>query len=249
MKPRVLHWERRNYHEDGFDLVELYEDGTVMVRTFERDTDAFEHFNETDRKESTIDGTIHIERIPFGKDGTLKKTELAQVAKREESFPVAKWKEARKRIREMQGTCALDQSCDCRSILEVDQDTIDGAPLSSVRKTYPVQFVRAFINVTTIRRNPNPDMDTTIFVPTMNEVLFFHYVPETRHYTITGDGLFPVETGTTDNALDEDGFNDFVAEKAKNIESNHTHYRQLINRQRERRAMIETDEAGDLYPR
>ncbi len=249
MQPRVLHWERRNYHEDGFDLVQLFEDGTVLLRSYTRDTDAFEHFNETSRQTFSIDGTIHLERIDFGDDGTLKKTELVQRAHRVESYPLPQWQTARKKIRDMQSTCALDQSCDGRSLLEVEAKSVKATPLSSVRKTYPIQFVRARINVTTIQRNPSPDLDDTVFIPTMNEVLFFHYSPKTNQLTISGDGLFPVETTLTDETLDADSFYDVMMRKANHIEAHHTHYRQLITAQRERRAMIETDAAGDLFPR
>jgi len=250
MRPRLLHWERKNFHANQFDLVEFYEHGEVLKRTFQKQVTDFVYYEETHQETYKIKGKIRLDKVTFDEHHKLLNKDLVNNTQEIKTFEVTKWKEAEEYIRKLHDDTVKDLSSDYRLVFVVDAESqTDENPLPKERKEFQITFFRAVTTTQYIQRLENPENLAIIFVPELNESLYFHYIPEANHITLTGDNLFALSTKVVKNKLNEYEFFDTVQVMLEDVKDNIKYYHTLIIKQRDRRAMLETDIMGDLYPR
>lgn len=250
MRPRLIHWERKNYHANQFDLIEFYENGEVQKRTFKKHVEDYVYYKEEHTKTFQVQGKIRLDKVTFNSEHKLLNTELGSNYEELKSFDVSDWKKAEKEIRELQDHSNSDLTLDYRLVFIVDVDSLSNDnPLPKERKEYQITFFRAITTTQYIHRLENPENLAIIFAPELNESLYFHYIPESNHITLTGDNLFALSTNVVKQKLNEYDFYETVQEMLAEVNSNIRYYHTLITKQRDRRAMLETDVMGDLYPR
>jgi hypothetical protein len=250
MRPRLIHWERKNYSTNQFDLIELYETGEVVKRTFQKQVDDFVSYEESDRKVFNIKGHIRVDKIMFNEDHKLLNRNLVNNKQQIKTFDSTDWEDAQKYLRQLHNDTNDDLTTDFRLVFVVDQDSFtEETPLPKEIKEYQITFFRAVTTTQYIHRLKNPENLAIVFVPELNESLYFHYIPDNNHITLTGDNLFALSTKVVDHKLNEHDFYEIVNGMLDDIKNNIQYYHTLIVKQRDRRAMLETDVMGDLYPR
>ncbi len=251
MERNVVYWERQHYSENGFTLIEVLEDGTLNQRKFLRqDGDYREHcFEESQCETLNLNGKIIVQKVKFDEKGILSKDALDNNVEDVATFNVEDWQAARKKVRELQKKAADDLSSDYRSILYLDSDLAYKQIKKSKDDYFPIIPCRVKVTNGTLKREKHPEQMFAIYVPVLNEVLYFHHMPKHNHISITGDQLFALDTKITEKPLDEEAFLTYIYEKKHEIEQNDKYYRDLIDSQREKRAFMETETIGDLFPR
>lgn len=251
MDKNVVYWERQNYSETGFTLIEILEDGTLEQRKFlKQDGDYRDQcFEEAQCETLNLNGKIIIQKVTFNSDGTLKKEALDDHVETVDSYDVSAWMEARKKVREYQKRVEDDMQIDYRSVLMLDSELIAKKLQKTDQKTFPLIPCRIKVSSETIKREKHPEQMFAIYIPMLNEVLYFHHMPKHNHISITGDQLFALDTKITDKPWDNETFLAYVYKKKHEIGNNKTYYRTLIDSQREKRAFMETETIGDLFPR
>lgn len=250
MKPRVLTSERIKYNANGYELVRLYEDGTVLHTSYEHNKNDYASFHETNKKEYQVNGKLLLQEVTFDDDNKRKNTDLGKHTKTLKKFNEKDYTKAHEELIKLQKETHDNLSVDYRLLFELDEKSVkEDVPIPKEVKTYPVTYFRATTNIAEIERKKYPENLAIRFVPTMNESLYFHYIPNNDHITMTGDNLFALATRHVKTKLSEQQFVDYVDAMVDEVENHAEYYHSLIKFQRNRRASLETDEAGDLYPR
>jgi len=250
MQRRIVYWKRHSYSESGFDLVEFFEDGQILKRRFERDKDNTTLYKETQNQVVTAKGQIVIEKVTFDQDGHLKKAELSKHTEALETYAPEDWQKARKKVRKLQEKVKDDLTTDYHSLLKLEENSIPEETLKLTDRTqFPIVKYRVRSDKETLMRKEAPEQVSVEFIPVLNEKLYFHYIPKTKHCNVSGTELFALETYDCKNNTTEEEFWDFMDSVLKKVHGNEEKYRALIDAQREQRAMHETDVLGDLYPR
>jgi hypothetical protein len=250
MRPRLIHWERKNYQTNQFDLIEFYEHGEVLKRTFKKQVKDYVYYAEVNKESFMVKGNIRLDKVTFNEDQKLLNKDLIHNKEEVEHFALEDWEKAEKTIRKLQDDTAKDLTVDYRLVFVVDTDSITGDnPLPKERREYQITFFRAITTTKYIFRLENPENLAIIFVPELNESLYFHYIPDANHITMTGDNLFALSTRVVKEKLNEYEFFETVQDMLEDVHSDVKYYHTLIVKQRDRRAMLETDIMGDLYPR
>lgn len=250
MKPRLLYKNRLKYTAGEFELVRLYEDGTVLQNHYTHNQDYLSSYRETNELSFQVKGTILLQEVTFDKDHKRKNTDLLKHTKTIDSFSEKDYIKAHQALMKYHDETLDNLSVDYRLMFELDFDSLtEETPIPKEVKTYPITYFRATTNVSEIERKKHPENLAIRFVPTMNESLYFHYIPANDHITMTGDELFALATRQVDKKLSEQEFVDFIDEMVQEVKEKESYYLSLIVSQRKRRASLETDEMGDLYPR
>jgi hypothetical protein len=250
MQPRVIHWERKNYSNNQFDLIEFYETGEVVKRTFQKQVEDFVSYEEKDKKTFQVQGHIRLDKVMFDENHKLLNKDLSKNKQEIKTFESSEWENAEEYIRQLQDETSDDLSTDFRLVFVVNQESLSNdVPLPKERKEYQITYFRAVTTTQYIHRLKHPENLAIIFIPELNESLYFHYIPDNDHITLTGDNLFALNTKIVDHKLNEYTFYETVIDMLKEIKNNIQYYHTLIIKQRDRRAMLETDVMGDLYPR
>ncbi|MEC9484242.1 MAG: hypothetical protein UMR38_00015 [Candidatus Izemoplasma sp.] len=250
MKPRALYTERIKYNSNGFELVRFYEDGNVTHQKFVHDDHGYSSFHTTESNTYEVDGNIILQEVHFDDENKRLNTELSDHIKVLDTFSKEEYEKAHKKLMALHKETHEDLSVDYRLVFELDLQNLDkGIPVPREVKTYPITYFRATTNIKEIERKKDPENLAIRFIPTMNESLYFHYIPNNDHITMTGDNLFALDTRQLDNKLSEQEFVDYVDKMVEDVKDNTDYYQSLIKSQRNRRASLETDEMGDLYPR
>ena len=86
MKPRVLKNERVKYNANGYELVRLYEDGTVTHTCYEHNKNDYASFHETNANTYKVKGTLLLQEIHFDKNNKRKNNELGKHTKTLEKY-------------------------------------------------------------------------------------------------------------------------------------------------------------------
>lgn len=250
MKPRLLYKNRLNYTAGEFELVRLYEDGTVLQNHYTHNQDYLSSYRETNEQSFEVKGTILLQEVQFDQNNKRKNTDLSNHIKTIQSFKEKDYVKAHQALMKYHSDTIEDLSIDYRLMFELDLDSLTkDTPIPKAVKTYPITYFRATTNVSEIERKKHPENLAIRFIPTMNESLYFHYIPANDHITMTGDDLFALATRQVDKKLSEQEFVDYIDEMIQEVKANESYYLSLIVSQRKRRASLETDEMGDLYPR
>ncbi len=250
MQEKVVYWERQNYTETGFYLVEVFENGQMRKRRFEHRGGDYHFFEEKSNESIQLEGKIRIEKITFGPDFCLRKVDIVKNLDIVETYDVSEWQKARKTIRSLQKKSKADLEIDYHSVLVLDKKFIKDNLKKTEHHIFPIVIFRAINDEDDcVHRKENPEQVATTYIPSLNEVLYFHHAPDSRHISMTGDNLFALETKVTDATLDDDEFIAYVQRMRDKVEQKQDYYRKLIDSQRERRAMVDTEIIGDLYPR
>ena len=250
MRPRIIHWERKNYSTNQFDLVEFYETGEVIKRTFQKQVKDFVYYKEQTKKSYLVKGIIRVDKVTFNNQHKLFNIDLPQNKQEIKKFDVEDWQKAEKYIRQLQDDTSRDLSTDYRLVFVVDDGSLkDDTPLPKGRKEYQITYFRAITTTQYIHRLEYPENLAIVFVPELNESLYFHYIPDNDHITLTGENLFALRTNIVKEKLNEYVFFETVQDMIEDVKNNLEYYHTLIIKQRDRRAMLETDVMGDLYPR
>lgn len=252
MKRKRLYSERLHYNEQGFDVIDVCEDGTVLTRHFVKTSKSghYHTYKETERSSFKPEGKIRIDKVDFSNEPKIRKTEFENHLTTIATFTLDEWKEARKQVVELQKETEDDLTVDYQSVLELDESSVkERIPSPSNKKAFTIVSVRATMHYATIERTKHPEQLAFVYIPELNENLYINHIPGHKHITVTGDNLFALETRQTDETLSDDDFWRTVETIEAQIVENLEYYRSLINKQRERRAAIDTDAIGDLYPR
>ena len=250
MKPRVLKSERIKYNANGYELVRLYEDGTVLHNSYEHNKNDYASFHVTDSKKYQVKGTLLLQEVTFDENNKRKNNELKKHTKTLKKFSEKDYVKAHEELVQLHKDTLENLDVDYRLIFELDLDSVKkDVPIPKEVKTYPVTYFRATTNIAEIERKKHPENLAIRFVPTMNESLYFHYIPNNDHITMTGDNLFALATRHVKTKLSEQQFVEYVDAMVDEVENHAEYYHSLIKYQRNRRASLETDEAGDLYAR
>ncbi|MCF7926444.1 MAG: hypothetical protein K9L74_02545 [Candidatus Izimaplasma sp.] len=247
MKPRLIYKKRSNHSSRGFELVRLYENGNVLQKKYKH---SYTKYQETDSKTFHVKGTIVLEEIHFDKDNKRKTTELLNHVKELKTFKEKEYEKAHKELTKLHEETEANLSVDYRLMFVLDTSSLtEEIEIPKEVKTYPITFLRATTSVSVIERKKNPENLAIRFVPIINENLYFHYIPNNDHITMTGDNLFALATRNVDKKLSEQEFVDYVDGMVEEVKDKEEYYVSLIKSQRQRIAALETKEMGDLYPR
>ena len=250
MQVKTVYWKRFNYTEMGFSLIEVFENGKMVLRKFKRNTQNEEYFDEISSKKVTLKGRIKLEKIRLDADYCVQKSDFTNRLEVIGEYSLENWEEARNAVLNHQQASEDDLTIDYHTVLAVESDSIqDDLQSEFERFEYPIVKFRFNFNEDCFQRRKHAAYSAIEFSPTLNERLYFHYIPENRYLTMTGDDLFALHTKYSESSLTEEGFNAYVEKMKDDVEKKRKYYRSLIIQQRERRAMLETDVIGDLYPR
>ncbi len=250
MRPKIVYWKRFNYRESGFDLAEIFEDGKLVIRKFINHKNDEQYYEEVDVKTIDLQGEIRIEKVEFGNEDFLSKTDLLKRISVTETFDIAEWETARETIRQLQKDTIDQLDIDYHSMLVLDENLFpEEVRAQFERFDYPIVKFRFNFDKEKIKRLEYPEKISIEFIPELNEKLYFHHFPQNNLLTMTGDDLFALHTEYHEEKITDETFLDYIFKMTDNIAKNKRYYRELVNKQRERRAMLETDIIGDLYPR
>lgn len=250
MQKKVVYWKTYNQTEKGYTLVEIYEDGTLLKRRFERNQKDPFTYKELQATPCDSKGEIVLEKITFDDAFKVSKHHLPENLEQLESFKLDEWKNARKHVRTMQKEVLDSLSVDYHTVLRLDPESIcDEIREILDRFDFPIVKYRVVSDGDYLKRKKYPEQLSIEFMPSLNEKLYFHHIPENKHFNMSGDNLFALDTTYTESTQDEEGFWNYIHEMLNKVSINLSHYQTLITKQRERRAMLETDVLGDLYPR
>jgi len=250
MQPSVVYWKKLNSNEQGYDLIEIFEDGNVVKRSFVQRKDGFHVYEETAKDGFKPNGKIRIDKVSFSKDGSLNKNEVLKKSKTVETYKLSEWEAARQKVRALQKSVTDDITTDYHSILALDEDSVNiSLPTPTNRHDYPIVKLRAINYAQNFKRKVNAERLEKVFIPKLNEVIYFHHLPKQHYVNATADNIFALDTRIANDNFTEEDFFAYINEYVQKINKKLTHYRTLINIQREQRAMHEAEEIGDLFPR
>ncbi len=250
MYPKIVYWKRFNYTEVGYKLIEVSENGQLLQRTFKRNTKNEEFFEELESKTIQLKGKINLEKIQLDSDYCVLKSEFKNRLELLSTYSLDQWTDARDRVVQLQNDSENDLTVDYHTVLVIDPASMnDELSEQFERFEFPIVKFRFNFNDDCFQRRKYAAYSAVEFSPTINEKLYFHYIPESQYLTMTGDDLFALHTETVKDRLSEEGFVKYIQTRKADVEKNNTFYRTLIIQQRERRAMLETEVIGDLYPR
>ena len=102
MKPRVLKTERIKYSANGYELVRLYEDGTVLHNCYEHNKNDYASYHETSSKAYNVKGNLLLQEIRFDKDNKRKNSELGKYTKTLKKFPEKDYVKAHEELIQLQ---------------------------------------------------------------------------------------------------------------------------------------------------
>jgi hypothetical protein len=250
MQARVIYWKQYNHTEQGFSLIEIIEDGTILKRSFINHEEYGRYYQETHQESFQAKGEIVVEKISFDEDFRLKKTDIPNNLERLSTYDFNQWETARKEVRKLQKASVDTLHMDYHSVMRLDIASLPEEIKTVLdRYDFPIVKYRVISDGTYLLRKKYPEQLSIEFIPSLNEKLYFHHIPENNHFNMSGDDLFALDVTVSDELGDEEAFWQYIHSMIQNVEKNLKHYRSLINTQRERRAMLETDVIGDLYPR
>ena len=250
MKLKTIYWKRFKFNETGYELIEIREDGTLLHKRLKRSDDTGLYYSLTNEDKYQLSGSINIEQLDFKDQKYIKKTEITQHQKVLKSYPLTAWKEAREDVYKLQKDTENDLTVDVHSVMNIELDTVPEALQNLLdHHVFPIVKYRFNYNESTFSRTALTSFQTVEFSPVLNEKLYFHYIPENKYLTMSGDNLFALHTEYSKTPINDLGFTNYVQERLADIQKNKRYYKTLIIAQRERRAMFETDTIGDLYPR
>ena len=250
MEKRLVHWQRYDYDETGFNYLQIYEDGTLIDRRFQKKTAAPYLYVEEKRDERKLKAAIVIERLDFPTPGKHQEEDIATHIEKVQTFPVEEWPSARKEAERYQDDSKEDMSVDYHSLLVIEKEDLPKRlPVVLTRTMFPIVKFRIEKEEGVVLRKKDPERLAVRFVPELNEHLYFYLHAKEKHLATTGDRLFALHTRQCEEGFCETDFVTYVDNMVKNISEDPERYHDLMVRQRNRRAMIDTDETGDLYPR
>ncbi len=250
MEAKMVHWQRYCYDEHGFRLLEVFENGRVMVRHFVKREDEFHLYKETRREDFHVQGNIEVEKVDFGNDGKLHEKELLKHVETIRQYPLEEWTEARTHVLRLQDESASHLSHDYHSLLHLDEDSLSNELKDTLtRRHFPIVKFRFENKGGMLFREEYPERLEIRFGPELNERLYFYLHTRQQHLTTTGDNLFALHTKHCAADFCETDYEGYIDAMIEEVRNHPRRYHDLITKQRDRRAMIETDETGDLYPR
>jgi hypothetical protein len=251
MNASIVFWQRQNYSEKGFTLIEISEDAKLYKRVFKNFAGDYKDlcFEEKDCETKALDATIEIRKVDFGKDSRIKKEDIHTKSEVIKTFDSNKWQEARDYVRKMQDKVKDNEHMDYFSDIVFDKNVLSTYINGEVKARHTIVPLRVDNENSHFKREIDADQFAVIYVPVINEKIYFHHTLTTNHVSVTGDNLFDLDTEATHANLDEESLLEYIETIRKDIEDNPDHYRKLITQQRKRRAMVDTDVIGDLFPR
>ncbi len=250
MEPKIVYWRRYDFNDHGYKLVEVFENGKVLDRSFKALNDARMMFRETDQSTHEVEGDILIERVDFTNDGRLPVNDVKEQSETMKTYALSDWQKARRDAEKLQDDSVDNMRHDYHSLLEIDKAALPEHLQAIVEKTaFPIVKFRYEKEGKTLIRKRYPERLEVRFVPEINERIYFDLLTETNHLTTTGDNIFAIHTQDCKTDFCVTDFEDYIANMLKNMKENPEHYHDLILKQRERRVQIDTEEMGDLYPR
>ncbi len=250
MEKRMVHWQRYNHDEEGFNYLEIHEDGTLFDRRFEKSAGDPHIYDETERKEWRPAASIIIERLDFPVPGKHKEEDVAAHTEKVKAFPVEEWQTARREADRHQDGSEDDMRVDFHSLLVIEKADLPPHLQEVLKRTmYPIVKFRIEKEEGVVLRKKDPERLAVRFVPELNEHLYFYLHAKEKHLATTGDRLFALHTQQCEEGFCETDFEGYVESMVQAISADPERYHDLMVRQRNRRAMIDTDETGDLYPR
>ncbi len=250
MEKRLVHWQRYNHDEKGFNYLEIHEDGSLIDRRFQKRTGVPHLYEETDRLEKDIDAEIVIEKLNFPTPGKHEEKDIADHVEKMKTFPVEEWQSARGEAERYQDGSEEDMSVDYHSLLVIGKEDLpDHLQAALFRTMFPIVKFRIEKEEGVVFRKKDPERLAVRFVPELNERLYFYLYAKEKHLSTTGDALFALHTQQCEEGFCETDFEGYVDNMVQAISADLGRYHDLIVTQRNRRAMIDTDDTGDLYPR
>lgn len=251
MNASIVFWQRQNYSEKGFTLIEISEDAKLYKRVFKNFAGDYKDlcFEEKDCETKELDGTIEIRKVDFGDDSRIKKDDIYTKSDIVKTFDADKWQDARAYVRTMQSEVKDNEHVDYFSDIVFDADVLSAYIKGDVHIRYTIVPLRVNNQNAHFKREINADQFAVIYVPIINEKIYFHHTLSTNHVSVTGDNLFDLDTQATHANLAEGSLLEYIETIRNDIEDDPNRYRKLITEQRKRRAMVDTDVIGDLFPR
>ncbi len=246
---KTVYWKRFDYRESGFKLVEILEDATLIETIYEHRGGDPEDYEAITKNTKQLSGDIVIEKLDI-KNSSLPLSDMKKHLSETQTFAISDWSKARQAINDLQKESHDDLTVDYHSVLRLKDVKADGdVPALAGQYQYPIVPLRVVKENGTVVRKKHPEQLSIEFIPEINEHLYFHNMPGNSHVNMTGDDLFALDVKETDQPYDYEQFLNYIHTMLQTVRENLTHYKELIEKQRERRAMLETDEMGDLYPR
>jgi len=250
MEPKIVYWKQYDIHEDTFSLVEVFEDGHVLDRSFKAEKKGLKSYSEEGRETHDLHGNIHIEKITFAKEGKLDVDKFDNSTEVHKTFKTDEWQKARKDVESLQDDTIEDMQVDYHSILAIDEKGVSEKLLKLFGGTkFVIVNFRYEKQGSTLVKKRYPERLETRFVPEINERIYFDLHTENNHLTTTGDNIFALHTQDCEKDFCVSDFEDYISIMLKKIKDNPKYYQDLIMKQRNRRVEIDTEQTGDLFPR
>ena len=250
METKIVFWKQYDVDEDTFSLLEVFEDGRVLDRSFKAQKKGRRLFDETNRKSYTLNAEILIEKIEFDKDGKLEVNKFDKNTEIYQTFTLNQWQKARKVIEKLQDDTIENMCVDYHSIIHLKKDTLPEHLRKLLnKKHFTIVNFRYEKEGSTLIKKRYPERLETRFVPQINERIYFDLLTENNHLTTTGDNIFALHTQDCEKDFCVTDFEDYIANMLKKIKDNPKHYQALFMKQRTRRVEIDTEQTGDLFPR
>lgn len=251
MNASIVFWQRQNYSEKGFTLIEISEDAKLYKRVFKNFAGDYKDlcFEEKDCETKDLDATIEIRKVEFGDDSRIEKDDIYTKSEVVKTFTADKWQDARTYVRDMQDEVKTNEHVDYFSDIVFDKDVLSSYINGDFKARHTVVPLRVDNQNSHFKREIDADQFAVIYVPVINEKIYFHHTLTTNHVSVTGDNLFDLDTKATHANLEEGSLLEYIETIRNDIESDPNRYRKLITQQRKRRAMVDTDVIGDLFPR
>lgn len=250
MEPKIVHWQRYDFNDYGFSLVEIFEDGRILDRSFKALNDGRMMFEEKRNEKHELKGEIVVERVDFTDEGRLPVDEVEDHAETMKTYSLEQWQKARRDIEKLQDDSIDNMRHDYDSLLVIDRGSLpDDLKKVVTKDDFPIVKFRYDKEGKTLVRKRYPERLEVRFVPEINERIYFDLLTENNHLTTTGDNIFAIHTQDCKADFCVTDFEDYIATMLRNMKENPNYYHDLILKQRERRVQIDTEEMGDLYPR
>lgn len=250
MERKVVFWKRFAYKESGYKVLEICDDGTALLRTFENQKDEDWLYKEVDQDETPLQGKILIEHVDFGEDGKIKAEALPNKVKTMETYELKDFASARDRVQTRQNLSLSTLKEDYHSILVLEPSSIPEHIKNLLPDTtFPIIKFRYENDNGVLLRKEKPRRLETRFIPELNETIYFYLDTGQENLTTTGDNIFSIDTKHCEPGFCETDFDAYIQDMVKDMKANLKQYHDLFVRQRNRMAMLDTDVIGDLYPR
>ncbi len=246
---KTVYWKRFDFRENGFKLVQILEDGTLIDTVYEHRGGEPEDYEAITKNTKQLTGEIVIEKLSM-LENPMPLMDMKKQLSTEQTFDLSEWSKARDVVYKLQQDTHDDLSVDYHSVLRlknVEKD--EDVPALAGSYQYPIVPLRVVKQSGNALRKKHPEQLSIEFVPAINEKLYFHNLPENAHVNMTGDDLFALDVLQTKKPYNYEQFLDYIHTMLSDVSENLSHFKKLIEKQRDRRAMLETDEMGDLYPR